>query len=272
MTVENTRQILVIGSGPIRIGQAAEFDYSGSQACRALKEEGHRVILLNSNPATIQTDVSLADVVYIRPLMADVVEDILRTHRPDAVVATLGGQIALNLAVELEEKGLWKDHGVSVLGTSPESISKAEGREAFRKTMESIGEPVIESAYVSDREGAVTFAEQAGYPLVVRPDFTLGGTGGGVARNVEELKTIVSEGLHASPAKRVLVEGYLEGWHEVELEVMRDGAGNVLCVCGMENLDPMGVHTGDSIVVAPTLTFQGIGFQDSSGTGCTRSL
>jgi carbamoyl-phosphate synthase large subunit len=254
MNTSGTRQILVIGSGPIRIGQAAEFDYSGSQACRALKEEGHRVILLNSNPATIQTDVSLADAVYIRPLSKDVVEDILRIHRPDAVVATLGGQIALNLAVELDEKGLWQKYGVSVIGTSPDSIRKAEGRNAFRVTMESIGEPIIESSYVADVKSAVSFAEKTGFPLVIRPDFTLGGTGGGVARDFAELGTVVTEGLHASPAARVLVERYLEGWHEIELEVMRDEDGNTLCVCGMENVDPMGVHTGDSIVVAPTLT------------------
>ncbi|MDN5335311.1 MAG: carbamoyl-phosphate synthase large subunit [Synergistales bacterium] len=248
------KQILVIGSGPIRIGQAAEFDYSGCQACRALKEEGCRVILLNSNPATIQTDVSLADVIYIRPLLADVVEDILKTHKPDAVLATLGGQVALNLAVELEEKGIWERYGVKVLGTSTDSIKKSEGREAFRKVMESIGEPVIESAYVSCVEAATVFAGEAGFPLVIRPDFTLGGTGGGVARGPEALSRIVEEGLRASPVHRVLVERYLEGWHEIELEVMRDGAGNVLCVCGMENIDPMGIHTGDSIVAAPTLT------------------
>ncbi|MFP4481445.1 MAG: carbamoyl-phosphate synthase large subunit [Thermovirgaceae bacterium] len=254
MRSAGSRQILVIGSGPIRIGQAAEFDYSGSQACRALKDEGHRVILLNSNPATIQTDVSLADAVYIRPLAPDVVEDILRIHRPDSVVATLGGQIALNLVVELDEKDLWRKYGVSVLGTSPDSIRTAESRNSFRKTMESIGEPVIESTYVADVKSAVDFAENSGFPLVIRPDFTLGGTGGGVARTFAELRTAVSEGLHASPAARVLVERYLEGWHEIELEVIRDEAGNTLCVCGMENIDPMGVHTGDSIVVAPTLT------------------
>lgn len=254
MTGGKNMQVLVIGSGPIRIGQAAEFDYSGSQACRALREEGHRVILLNSNPATIQTDSSLADVVYIRPLEADVVEDILKVHKPDAVIATLGGQVALNLSVELEEKGVWKRYGVAFLGTSPDSIRKSESREDFRETMKSIDEPVIDSVCVSDVQSAMKFAESSDFPLVVRPDFTLGGTGGGVARGFDELENAVREGLYASPVHKVLVERYLEGWHEIELEVMRDGAGNALCVCGMENIDPMGVHTGDSIVVAPTLT------------------
>lgn len=246
--------ILIIGSGPIRIGQAAEFDYSGSQACRAVKEEGHRVILLNSNPATIQTDVSVADVVYIRPITAEVVEEILKAHRPDGVIATLGGQVALNLLVELDEKGVWDKYGVSILGTSADSVRKAEGRNAFRDLMRSIGEPVVDSAYVSNPEEALDFAKEEHFPFIVRPDFTLGGTGGGVAFDAQQLARITEEGLRASPVHRVLVERYLKNWREIELEVVRDNAGNKLCVCGMENVDPMGVHTGDSIVVAPVLT------------------
>lgn len=247
-------KILVLGSGPIRIGQAAEFDYSGSQACRAIREEGYHVILLNSNPATIQTDVALADVVYIRPLTTEVVESILKEHRPEGVIATLGGQTALNLLVELEAKGLWEQYGVEVLGTSVTTVRAAEGRESFRDLMKDIGEPVVESAYVGAVEEAVEFARSCPFPLVIRPDFTLGGTGGGVARDMEELRRISREGIEASPVGRVLVERYLAGWGEIEIEVVRDSRGNSLAVCGMENVDGMGIHTGDSVVVAPVLT------------------
>lgn len=246
--------ILVLGSGPIRIGQAAEFDYSGSQACRTLKEEGCRVILLNSNPATIQTDADLADVVYLRPLTAAVVEEVVQEQRPQGVIATLGGQTALNLLVELDEKGIWERYGVSVLGTSVESVRRAEGRLSFRDVLSGLDEPVVESAYASSVDEALAFAENCPFPLVVRPDYTLGGTGGGVARSGAELARIAREGLAASPVGRVLVERYLEGWREIEAEVVRDGAGNALAVCSMENVDGMGIHTGDSIVVAPTLT------------------
>lgn len=248
------KTILVLGSGPIRIGQAAEFDYSGSQACRALKEEGVKVILLNSNPATIQTDQSMADLVYIQPLTPDVIKQILDEHHPDGVVATLGGQIALNLCVQCEKEGIWPAYKTSILGTSVESIMKAEGREAFRQTMLSIGQPVVSSKYVSTEEEALAFCSDDKFPFIIRPDFTLGGTGGGVARNRQELKERVSEGLRASPVNRVLVERYLEGWREIEAEVVRDSRGNCLCVCSMENVDPMGIHTGDSIVVSPVLT------------------
>ncbi|HDQ93185.1 MAG TPA: carbamoyl-phosphate synthase large subunit, partial [Synergistetes bacterium] len=248
------KPILVLGSGPIRIGQAAEFDYSGSQACRALRDRGYRSVLLNSNPATIQTDTAMADVVYIRPLKADVVEEIIRTHRPGGVIATLGGQVALNLCVELREKGVWERYGVEVLGTSPESVQRSEGREDFRQAMVGIGEPVIESAYVDIVDSALAFAGNTSFPLIIRPDYTLGGTGGGVAFDATSLRERVGEGIRLSPVSRVLVERYLQGWREIELEVIRDSAGNRLCVCGMENVDPMGVHTGDSIVVAPVLT------------------
>ena len=248
------KTILVLGSGPIRIGQAAEFDYSGSQACRALKEEGVKVILLNSNPATIQTDQSMADLVYIQPLTADVIKDILDEHHPYGVVATLGGQTALNLCVQCEETGMWAAYGTRILGTPVASILKAEGRDAFRQTMISIGQPVVPSRYVSTVEEALDFCSNDKYPFIIRPDFTLGGTGGGVARDIEELKERVSVGLRASPVNRVLVERYLEGWREIEAEVVRDSTGNSLCVCSMENIDPMGIHTGDSIVVSPVLT------------------
>lgn len=246
--------ILVLGSGPIRIGQAAEFDYSGSQACRTLKEEGYRVVLLNSNPATIQTDFDLADVVYLRPLTAGVVEEILQEQRPQGVIATLGGQTALNLLVELDGKGIWERYGVRVLGTSVEAVRRSEGRLSFREVLSELGEPVVESAYASSVEEALAFASVCPFPLVVRPDYTLGGTGGGVARSAAELAIIAREGLAASPVGRVLVERYLEGWREIEAEVIRDAFGNALAVCSMENVDGMGIHTGDSIVVAPTLT------------------
>ena len=250
----NTKKILVLGSGPIRIGQAAEFDYSGSQACRAIKEEGHKVILLNSNPATIQTDMTMADYIYLKPLTVDVVEDILAEHRPEGVIATLGGQTALNLCMDCQTLGLWGKYGTRVLGTSVASIQRSEGREDFRKTMLQIGQPVVSSAYVSRIEEAREFCSEGYFPYIIRPDFTLGGTGGGVARDMTELQTRVEEGLRASPVKRVLVERYLKGWGEIEAEVVRDGDGNALCVCSMENVDPMGVHTGDSIVVSPVLT------------------
>lgn len=248
------QSVLVLGSGPIRIGQAAEFDYSGSQACRALQEEGVRVILLNSNPATIQTDPGLAEVIYLRPLTPEVIEDILKAHRPDGVIATLGGQTALNLLVELHRRGTWERYGTLPLGTPPETVDRAEGREPFRDLMKSIGEPVVESRIVTKPQEALEFAGTVPFPLVIRPDFTLGGTGGGVAFDESSLVERVLEGVAASPTNRVLVERYLSGWYEVELEIVRDGFGNALCVCGMENVDPMGIHTGDSVVVAPVLT------------------
>ncbi|HQF92181.1 MAG TPA: carbamoyl-phosphate synthase large subunit [Synergistaceae bacterium] len=251
---DKNNTVLVLGSGPLRIGQAAEFDYAGSQACRALREEGCAVVLLNSNPATIQTDDTVADVVLLRPLLPEVVEEILQTYRPRGVVATLGGQTALNLCVACEEAGLWKRHGCEVLGTSPKAIARAESREAFRQTMVALGQPVPPSVCVASVGEAERFAATVPLPLIVRPDFTLGGSGNGVVRHRKELALRVEEGLRASPVERVLVERYLEGWREIEAEVVRDGAGNALCVCGMENVDPMGVHTGDSVVVAPVLT------------------
>ena len=246
--------VLVLGSGPIKIGQAAEFDYAGTQACRALKEEGCSVILLNSNPATIQTDSSVADHVYIRPLLPHVVEEILRKHHPDGVVATLGGQTGLNLCMECERQGMWKRYKCRVLGTQPAAIERAEAREPFRRAMLEAGQPIIASRGISSVAGAQEFALHNPLPLILRPDFTLGGSGNSVVRNIENLVVQTEDALAASPAGRALIERYLEGWHEIEIEVVRDSAGNALAVCGMENIDPMGVHTGDSVVVSPTLT------------------
>ena len=256
MTGREKPSVLILGSGPIRIGQAAEFDYSGSQACRALKERGFRVILLNSNPATIQTDRELADLVYLRPLEAEVVESLLELHRPEGILASLGGQTALNLLMELEERGSLERFGVRVWGTQPGAVRTAEAREPFRDLMAAIGQPVIPSRSVGSVEEALAAADELGLPLVLRPDFTLGGTGGGVCTDGSEYPEQAAAALAASPVRRVLVERFLEGWREVELEMLRDGEGNALCVCGMENLDPMGVHTGDSVVVAPVLTLK----------------
>ena len=248
------RKVLVLGSGPIKIGQAAEFDYAGTQACRALKEEGCSVILLNSNPATIQTDSSVADVVYIRPLLPDVVEEILKEHNPDGVVATLGGQTGLNLCMECEKLGIWKRHKCRVLGTQPDAVERAEAREPFRRTMLEAGQPIIASRGISSVAEAQEFALHTPLPLILRPDFTLGGSGNSVVRDVENFVVQTEDALAASPVGHALIERYLEGWHEMEIEVVRDCAGNALAVCGMENIDPMGVHTGDSVVVSPPLT------------------
>ena len=250
----NVKRVLVIGSGPIVIGQAAEFDYAGTQACRSLKEEGIEVVLLNSNPATIMTDKDIADHVYIEPLTAEVVEQLILKEKPDSVLPTLGGQAALNLAMELEEKGFLKEHGVALIGTTSETIRKAEDRLEFKTTMEKIGEPCAASLVVESVEEGVRFAEEIGYPVVLRPAYTLGGSGGGIADNRRALKEILENGLRLSRVGQVLVERCIAGWKEIEYEVMRDGKGNCITVCNMENLDPVGVHTGDSIVVAPSQT------------------
>ena len=247
-------KVLIIGSGPIVIGQAAEFDYSGSQACRALREEGIHTILVNPNPATIMTDEGIADTIYIEPLTVEVLRQIIRRERPDGLLATLGGQTALNLAVALADAGVLDEYGVKVLGTPVEAIRRAEDRELFKSLLDDIGEPRPESETVHTVEEARRVARELGLPLVVRPAFTLGGTGGGIARTMEELEHIVSIGLRVSPIGQVLLERCLLGWKEVEYEVMRDGADNCITVCNMENMDPMGVHTGDSIVVAPSQT------------------
>ncbi|MGD7008489.1 carbamoyl-phosphate synthase large subunit [Metabacillus sp. 84] len=248
------QKILVIGSGPIVIGQAAEFDYAGTQACIALKEEGYEVVLVNSNPATIMTDTEIADHVYIEPLTAEFVSNIIRKEQPDALVPTLGGQTGLNLAVELAESGVLEECGVEILGTSLEAIQKAEDRDLFRRLMNELGEPVPDSEIVHTVEEAFVFAGQIGYPIIVRPAFTLGGTGGGICSNEEELAEIVAYGLKVSPATQCLLEKSIAGFKEIEYEVMRDSGDHAIVVCNMENFDPVGIHTGDSIVVAPSQT------------------
>ena len=248
------KKVLVIGSGPIVIGQAAEFDYAGTQACRSLKEEGLEVVLLNSNPATIMTDKDIADRVYIEPLTVEVVEQLILKEKPDSVLPTLGGQAGLNLAMELEEAGFLKANGVRLIGTTSETIKKAEDRLEFKATMEKIGEPVAASLVVENVEDGLAFANKIGYPVVLRPAYTLGGSGGGIAHDSHQLVEILENGLRLSRVGQVLVERCIAGWKEIEYEVMRDGAGNCITVCNMENIDPVGVHTGDSIVVAPSQT------------------
>ncbi|NMD98297.1 carbamoyl-phosphate synthase large subunit [Selenomonas bovis] len=251
---KNLNKVMVIGSGPIIIGQAAEFDYAGSQACRALKEEGLEVVLVNSNPATIMTDTHIADRVYIEPLTVDFCEAIIEKERPDGLLATLGGQAGLNLAVQLAEKGVLEKYHVELLGTPLKAIERAEDRELFKETMQKLGEPIPESTIVEDVPSAVAFANEIGYPVIVRPAYTMGGTGGGIAENEEELIEIVIKGLNYSMIGQVLIERSVAGWKEIEYEVMRDGNDNCITVCNMENFDPVGVHTGDSIVVAPSQT------------------
>ncbi len=251
---KDVKKVLVIGSGPIVIGQAAEFDYAGTQACRSLKEEGVEVVLVNSNPATIMTDKDIADEVYIEPLTVKVLEQIIEKEKPDSILPTLGGQAGLNLGMELDESGFLASHGVKLLGTTAETIRKAEDRQEFKDTMEKIGEPCAASLVVHNVEDGVAFANQIGYPVVLRPAFTLGGSGGGIAHNQLECEEILENGLRLSRASEVLVERCIAGWKEIEYEVMRDSVGNCITVCNMENIDPVGVHTGDSIVVAPSQT------------------
>ncbi len=251
---KDVHKVMVIGSGPIVIGQAAEFDYAGTQACRSLKEEGVEVCLVNSNPATIMTDKDIADEVYIEPLAVPVLEKIIEKEKPDSLLPTLGGQAGLNLGMELAESGFLDAHGVKLLGTTALTIKKAEDREMFKETMEKIGEPVAASEVVENVEDGVKFAEKIGYPVVLRPAYTLGGSGGGIAHSVQELRKILENGLRLSRVGQVLVERCISGWKEIEYEVMRDSAGNCITVCNMENIDPVGVHTGDSIVVAPSQT------------------
>ena len=250
----NIKKVLVIGSGPIIIGQAAEFDYAGTQACRSLKEEGVEVVLVNSNPATIMTDKNIADKVYIEPLNATVLQKIIKKEEPDSILPTLGGQAALNIAMELDESGFLRENHVQMIGTSSETIKKAEDRLAFKETMEKIGEPCAPSEVCTDLESCIAFAKRIGFPVVIRPAYTLGGSGGGIAHTMEELHDIASNGLRLSRVGQVLVERYIGGWKEIEYEVIRDSYGNCITVCNMENIDPVGVHTGDSIVVAPSQT------------------
>jgi carbamoyl-phosphate synthase large subunit len=272
------RKVLVVGSGPVVIGQAAEFDYAGTQACRALREEGVEVILLNSNPATIMTDKEMADRVYLEPITVELCEQIIRKERPDGFIAGLGGQTGLNMALALAQSGVLEKYGVKLLGTRLDAIKQAEDRELFKKLIEEIGEPVCPSSTVTSVERALAVAEEIGYPVIVRPAFTLGGTGGGMAKDESELKRLAGLGLEASPIGQVLIEKSVAGYKEIEFEVIRDRAGNAISICSMENLDPVGVHTGDSMVVAPALTlsrgpaapwqshFNSIGFRDCSQT------
>jgi len=248
------KKVLVIGSGPIVIGQAAEFDYSGTQACRSLKEEGIQVVLVNSNPATIMTDIGMAHYTYIEPLTIDFIEKVIEKERPDSIIAGMGGQTGLNLSCELYDKGILDKYHVRVIGTSIQSIKEGEDRDSFKKLMERTNQPIVESTIVTDVDSAVEFAKDIGYPVIVRPAYTLGGTGGGMAEDEDQLRQICGQGLHLSRVGQVLIEKSIKGWKEIEFEVMRDGAGNCITICSMENVDPVGVHTGDSIVVAPAQT------------------
>ncbi len=261
MIDKSIQKVMVIGSGPIIIGQAAEFDYAGTQACRSLKEEGIEVVLVNSNPATIMTDGDIADKVYIEPLTIPTLTKIIEKEKPDSILPTLGGQTGLNLAMELDELGVLKANGVRLIGINASAIKKAEDRQEFKDTMEKIGEPCIESLVVHDVESAVEFSAKIGYPVIVRPAYTLGGTGGGIADNEQELREICANGLRLSRVTEVLIEKCIAGWKEIEYEVMRDSKGNCITVCNMENLDPVGVHTGDSIVVAPSQTLMDKDYQ-----------
>ncbi|MDY6029084.1 MAG: carbamoyl-phosphate synthase large subunit, partial [Acidaminococcaceae bacterium] len=252
--LSNIKKVIVIGSGPIIIGQAAEFDYAGTQACRALKEEGLEVVLVNSNPATIMTDVHIADRVYVEPINIEFLETVIKRERPDSLLATLGGQIGLNMAMELEERGILSEYGVRLLGTQVAAIRKGEDREEFKATMEKIKQPIPESTIVETIMAACEFGRRIGYPLIVRPAYTLGGTGGGIAENEDQLIDIVQKGLGYSPIGQCLIERSIAGWKEIEFEVIRDAADNCITICSMENMDPVGVHTGDSIVVAPVQT------------------
>ena len=251
---KDIKKVLMIGSGPIVIGQAAEFDYAGAQACRVLKAAGINVVLVNSNPATIMTDRALADEIYLEPLTAQTVKRIIEHEKPDSMLAGLGGQTGLTIAMQLSKEGFLEKHGVQLIGTNADAIDKAEDRQLFKDTMTEIGEPTIPSEIANDVPRALEIAERIGYPVIVRPAFTLGGAGGGVADDPEQLREIARTGLDMSPITQVLIEKCIAGWKEIEFEVMRDSVGNVIAVCSMENFDPVGIHTGDSIVVAPALT------------------
>ena len=252
--LDSLQKVLVIGSGPIVIGQAAEFDYAGTQACKSLREEGITTVLINSNPATIMTDSDIADKVYIEPLTVEVIDRIIDKERPDGILPTLGGQTALNLAVALSDEGVLDKYGVKLLGTPLDTIRKSEDRDFFRSFLHEIGEPEPPNITVSTAEDARQFATETGLPLVIRPAYTLGGTGGGIAETWDQFEAIVESGLSSSPISQILLERSLVGWKEIEYEVIRDGADNCITICNMENLDPMGAHTGDSIVVAPSQT------------------
>ena len=251
---KDIKKVLVIGSGPIVIGQAAEFDYAGTQACRALRDDGIEIVLVNSNPATIMTDKAMADKIYIEPLTLTTVKRIIEKERPDSILSGFGGQTGLTLSMQLAKEGFLDRMGVRLLGASPETIDKAEDRQIFKDTMEKIDQPCIPSKVVTTLEDAESFAAEIGYPVIIRPAFTLGGTGGGIVYDLEELRETAANGLALSPITQILVEKCISGWKEIEFEVIRDSRGNAITVCSMENMDPVGVHTGDSIVIAPTVT------------------
>ncbi|MBR0330942.1 MAG: carbamoyl-phosphate synthase large subunit, partial [Alistipes sp.] len=263
---EDIKKVMVIGSGPIVIGQAAEFDYAGTQACLALREEGYEVILVNSNPATIMTDTNIADKVYMEPLTLEYVAKIIRYERPDAIVPGLGGQTGLNLAVQLAKKGILEECQVEILGTSFSSIERAEDRELFKDLCEQLGEPVLPSDVASSIEEGVEIAAKIGYPVVLRPAFTLGGTGGGFVDNEQELREMMRNALFLSPVHQVLIEKSIKGYKEIEFEVMRDSNDTAIAICSMENIDPVGIHTGDSMVVAPAQTLTNTEFQMLRGS------
>ncbi|MEE8358681.1 MAG: carbamoyl-phosphate synthase large subunit, partial [Candidatus Hydrothermarchaeales archaeon] len=258
---KDLQKIMVIGAGPIIIGQAAEFDYSGSQACKSLREEGYTVVLVNSNPATIQTDEEIADIIYIEPLIPEMLAKIIEKERPDGLLPSMGGQTGLNLVAQLADLGTLKEFDVEVLGTPVEAIKTGEDRELFANLMDDIGEPIPEGYAVETIEDAKKAADKIGYPVIIRPAYTLGGTGGGVVENESELAAVAKRGLSASMIHQVLIEKSLLGWYEYEYEVMRDGADNCITICNMENLDPMGIHTGESIVVAPAQTLSDVDHQ-----------
>ncbi|MBP3625349.1 MAG: carbamoyl-phosphate synthase large subunit, partial [Peptococcaceae bacterium] len=251
---KDIKKVLLIGSGPIVIGQAAEFDYAGAQACRALKDEGLEVVLINSNPATIMTDKAMADKIYVEPLNLDAIKRVIEIEKPDSLLSTLGGQTGLTLSMQLAKEGFLDTHGVKLLGANPETIDKAEDRQMFKDIMQSINQPCIPSKVVETVQDALVFAEEIEYPVIVRPAFTLGGSGGGIAYNKAELNEIAENGLRLSPITQVLIEKNISGWKEIEFEIIRDADNNAMIVCSMENVDPVGVHTGDSIVVAPAVT------------------
>ncbi|MBQ1204672.1 MAG: ATP-grasp domain-containing protein, partial [Alistipes sp.] len=263
---EDIKKVMVIGSGPIVIGQAAEFDYAGTQACLALREEGYEVILVNSNPATIMTDTNIADKVYMEPLTLEYVAKIIRYERPDAIVPGLGGQTGLNLAVQLAKKGILEECQVEILGTSFSSIERAEDRELFKALCEQLGEPVLPSDVASTIDEGAAIAAKIGYPVVLRPAFTLGGTGGGFVDNEQELREMMRNALFLSPVHQVLIEKSIKGYKEIEFEVMRDSNDTAIAICSMENIDPVGIHTGDSMVVAPAQTLTAKEFQMLRGS------
>ena len=251
---KDIQKVMVIGSGPIIIGQAAEFDYAGTQACKALKEDGLEVVLVNSNPATIMTDHAVADRIYIEPLTITTIKRIIEKERPDSLLSTMGGQIGLTLSMQLAKEGFLDKMGVKLLGARPDTIDKAEDRQLFKDTLASINQPTIPSEVVNDIDSAIEVARKLGYPVIVRPAFTLGGTGGGICNDEDQFIEIAQNGLRSSPIHQILVEKCISGWKEIEFEVMRDSAGNVITICSMENFDPVGVHTGDRIVISPAVT------------------